>query len=123
MSTETEVFVLVCGGRDYSNEALIYKTLDSVRALIVPRRMVVVNGGAKGADAIARQYARVTYNVREETVPAEWDKHGNSAGPIRNQIMLELYPISLVIAFDGGRGTADMAARAKAKGLTVLTPV
>jgi hypothetical protein len=52
-------------------------------------------------------------------VPAEWETHGRKAGPIRNARMLEHQP-QLVVAFPGGgRGTADMIAKAREAGVEV----
>ena len=46
-------------------------------------------------------------------VDADWAKYGPVAGPIRNQDMLDLHRPKMVIAFPGGKGTADMVKRAK----------
>jgi hypothetical protein len=54
-----------------------------------------------------------------EVYPADWKKHGRSAGPIRNQHMLDVGKPNLVIAFPGGRGTADMMKRAEKAGIEV----
>lgn len=50
---------------------------------------------------------------------ADWKTHGRAAGPIRNQRMIDEWKPTLVIAFAGGRGTADMIRRAKAAGIEV----
>jgi hypothetical protein len=57
--------------------------------------------------------------VREAAFPADWKRHGKSAGPLRNQEMLDAAP-DLVIAFPGGRGTADMVRRAKSVNVKVI---
>ena len=58
---------------------------------------------------------------REEIVfPAEWDKYGVSAGPIRNQKMIDEGKPDLVFAFPGGRGTTDMIRRAAVAGIRVV---
>ena len=44
----------------------------------------------------------------------------STLGPIRNQRMLDSNPdIEVVVAFDGGTGTADMKKRAKKAGIEV----
>lgn len=79
--------------------------------------LVVVHGGATGADAIANAWAfaqrAAGREVYVECYPAEWAKYGKAAGPIRNQKMLMETSPDLVLAFPGGKGTADMVARAK----------
>lgn len=54
-----------------------------------------------------------------EEYPAEWDKHGKAAGFIRNQDMLDS-GVDVVVAFPGGRGTADMVRRARKAGVEVV---
>lgn len=51
--------------------------------------------------------------------PADWEKHGRAAGPIRNEKMLIVGTPDMVLAFPGGRGTADMIRKAEAAGLPV----
>jgi hypothetical protein len=52
--------------------------------------------------------------------PADWDKYGKLAGPIRNREMLEQNNPELVVAFPGGNGTADMVRQAAAKKIEIL---
>jgi hypothetical protein len=48
-------------------------------------------------------------------------EEGKAAGSIRNQRMLDAEKhIDVVVAFPGGRGTADMVRRARAAGIHVL---
>ena len=51
-------------------------------------------------------------------MPADWDRHGRSAGPLRNQAMIARKP-DFVVAFPGGRGTADMVRRARSMEIDV----
>ena len=65
----------------------------------------IISGMASGADTFAVEWAaRFGFPLR--AFPAEWDKHGRSAGPIRNQRMLDEGKPDLVVAFPGGKGTA-----------------
>ena len=47
---------------------------------------------------------------------------GRSAGPIRNQAMLDEGRPDLVVAFPGHHGTADIVRRARAAGIKVRQP-
>lgn len=113
--------VLVCGGRNYSRADIVKAVLDEhvgwagVNDLKWP---CIVHGAASGADALADDWA-LGKDVLVDSYPANWAVHGRAAGPIRNQEMLES-GIDLVIAFPGGRGTADMVRRAKAAGIPVI---
>jgi hypothetical protein len=67
----------------------------------------VVSGNAKGVDT-SGEYFAFNYNVPMEVFPAEWDKHGRSAGPIRNKQMAD-YADALVLIWDGrSTGSANM---------------
>lgn len=105
--------VLVCGGRDYNDRARVDQALNDLR----PRATTILQGGASGADMAARLWANEHANSEEYR--ADWRRFGNRAGPIRNQRMLDDGKPDLVIAFPGGRGTADMVRRAKAAGVEV----
>ena len=118
--------ILVCGGRDFSDRSLVFHVLD-LEALEHGIH-VVIQGGASGADKLAREWCYQRQSIRMWNFPADWKKHGKAAGPIRNQQMLDEGKPTKVFAFPGGRGTADMVRRARAAGLPVhdfshLTPI
>lgn len=109
--------LLVCGGRDYSDADTLEKTLDAINK----KRGIdlLINGGAPGADWLAYLWANAN-EIPSVTVPAKWKRHGKAAGPRRNAEMLETWKPDGVVAFPGGRGTADMIKQAKAAGVTVM---
>ena len=109
--------VLVCGGRDLTDSALVYRVLDRFHADNIIE--VLIEGGARGADRIAGYWAR-KHRIDNLKFPADWKAHDNAAGPIRNQRMLKEGRPDVVIAFPGGHGTADMVTRAKAAGVPVI---
>lgn len=109
--SSTRLRVLVCGGRNFANRELVNDTLFDIHP------GVVITGGAEGADRLAYDWAYPV--VPTEVYHADWDKHGAAAGPIRNQKMLDEGKPDLVVAFPGGRGTADMVRRAKKAGIPV----
>jgi len=74
-------------------------------------------GKYRGIDGLADQWAKER-GILPTPYPADWPFYGNGAGPIRNQQMVDTKP-DLVIAFYGGKGTADAVAKAKAAGITV----
>jgi SLOG family YspA-like protein len=75
----------------------------------------VVHGMAKGLDTMAAEWAD-RMAIPSIGVPADWATHGKAAGPIRNEDILVKYKPKRLVAFPGGRGTADMVARAKKRG-------
>jgi hypothetical protein len=108
--------VLVCGGRDYLDRDFLFRTLDTLHATTPITG--IVHGGAMGADRLAGDWGRAN-GVPVEVFPAEWVKDGRAAGPMRNAKMLASGP-NLVVAFPGGRGTADMVAKAKRAGVETI---
>lgn len=109
--------VLVCGGRNYSEQTLLNATLDWIDKQ--HGITTLIEGGASGADALARTWA-VLHNIPVLTFPAQWTKFGRSAGHKRNVQMLDEGQVELVVAFPGGVGTADMVRLAKAAQLEVF---
>jgi hypothetical protein len=110
--------ILVCGGRDYDDWRTVWRVLDGV-ANRFNVHVRIVHGGATGADQLAARWARET-GQEAIAYPADWKAHGRAAGPIRNALMLEREKPDLVVAFPGGRGTADMVAKARAASVDVL---
>lgn len=108
--------ILVCGGRDYADQARVDQILD--RVLAERGISVIIHGGARGADSLAGRWA-ASRGIEVAVYPADWNTHGKRAGPLRNQLMLDDGRPDAVIAFAGGRGTADMIRRARAAGLPV----
>jgi YspA, cpYpsA-related SLOG family len=108
--------VLVCGSRHWTNEAVIRRELERL-----PSETVIIEGGASGADSIARAVAHALgFTVLEHK--AAWNTFGRAAGPIRNQQMLDENKPELVLAFTDDQsartGTADMLRRAERAGIT-----
>jgi hypothetical protein len=105
--------VLVCGGRNYNDSECVSQYLYRLKPT------VVIQGGASGADRLAGEWAKHN-NVHQEIYPADWNRLGRAAGPIRNQQMLDEGKPDVVLAFDGGRGTADMVRRAGEAGINII---
>jgi len=119
---EPLIRVLVTGGRDYTNRAAVARALSHLGAHFIfgvaPEQIVLVHGAATGADTLATEEA-VKLGWRTEAHPADWDTHGNAAGPIRNKHMVSLGGHYLV-AFAGGSGTAHCRRLALAAHIPVI---
>lgn len=113
--------VLVCGGRDYSDTAHVNGVLDSIHG--DSPISCIIAGGASGADELAFRWAERRDICEIRIFKADWDAHGKAAGPLRNQRMIDEGRPDLVVAFPGGRGTADMVRRAKAAGIRLMEPI
>lgn len=108
--------VLVCGGRDFDDHMLLVKTLLEYQT--EKPITCIIHGNARGADTLADRFADLT-GIPKEVYPADWDKYNKAAGPIRNAQMITEGKPDLVIAFPGGKGTANMIKQAKDAGIPV----
>jgi hypothetical protein len=130
---ETIMRVLVCGGRDFSDQDVVFSALDRLHQ--ATPITVLIHGASKGADARASAWAKAR-NVLVNSYPASWQdishpdaliKYTSSgraydgrAGFRRNQVMLDRGRPEFIVAFPGGSGTRDMVKRAKAAGLRIM---
>lgn len=117
--------VLVTGGRDYADWQTFRATLIALKAEF--GTMLVIHGGCPtGADRMAADWC-AQRGIPCARMDAHWNALGKKAGPLRNAWMLNLLSPDLVVAFEGGRGTADMVAKAEAASIPVrrlpTTPV
>ena len=108
--------ILVCGGRDFADSALLTETLDAIH--VETPIEIVIHGATPGADTLARNWAW-RRGVYEDGYSARWSESGRAAGPLRNARMLAEGKPDLVLAFPGGRGTEDMVRKAEAAGVRV----
>lgn len=124
MTESHPIKVLVCGGRDFNDGKLVFKTLDEIHA----QRPIglLIEGGAKGADERAHNWA-LARGVQPCQMKPCWGFYNeqypgrkNPAGPIRNSAMLYWLQPDLVVAFPGGPGTADMVRISRNANIEVL---
>lgn len=108
--------VLVCSGRNFRDEGAVWHELSRLHAETAITE--IMQGDATDADSSAAGWA-ASKRIKCWGIPARWAKFGKAAGPIRNSQMLDWKP-DLVVAFPGGRGTADMIHRAEAAGIRVV---
>ena len=110
--------VLVTGGRQYSDPKFVDFVLNHIHAK--KPISLIIHGCANGADTYAERWAAKTKGCTAYGVPANWKAHGERAGPVRNQLMLERGKPDLVVAFEGGEGTRSMTILATAASVKVI---
>ena len=113
--------ILVCGGRDYSDSEWFDNCMNHLVQHLKNDDILIIQGGARGADRLAKEWAEKR-NVEQIEFRADWNLHGKSAGYIRNKQMLDDGKPHMVVAFPGGRGTANMVQLAHRANLTVWQP-
>lgn len=98
--------VIVAGGRDFDNYALLTEVLDLYLSPIKDD-IAIVCGKARGADTLGEKYAK-EHGYSVMAFPAQWKRYGKPAGYIRNKEMAKNAD-ALVAFWDGqSRGTHHM---------------
>lgn len=81
--------VLIAGCRNFDNYFLAKNFIDNcISRIRVNNRIIIVSGGANGADKLAEIYAAEN-NYKFECYLPDWKKYGKSAGPKRNLEMVK----------------------------------
>lgn len=111
--------VIVAGGRNFSDYALLQQKLDYALKNKVTEGITIVSGAARGADKLGERYAKERgYEI--DSHPANWDRYGKSAGYIRNKEMAQNAD-ALMAFWDGkSKGTKHMIDLAEQYGLKVI---
>lgn len=109
--------VLCCGDRNFTAYQIILRRLAQFQP-----GTIIIEGEAKGADSLSRDAAN-DLGFEVEQYPADWEKYGRAAGPIRNTQMLKEGKPDLVLAFHdditNSKGTKNMIAQATKAGIPV----
>ena len=126
MSEEDFIKIIIAGGRDFTDQDKGFPALDDLLLqydmengdYFGAELVEVVCGEARGADTLGKEWA-ILRGASVKSFPADWDKHGRAAGPIRNGEMAD-YADILVAFWDGKtKGTKNMIDQALSKGLEV----
>jgi hypothetical protein len=91
-----------------------FPDLQAVRRYVatLPPDTVIVTGGAQGVDMVAESEARLR-SLSVVVIPAQWDRYGNKAGPLRNTELVRA--IDRLVAFWDGESTGTRHAIAVAE--------
>ena len=121
--TEAEVLlppgpkVAFTGGLDFNDHRLIWARLDQVHAK--HPGMVLLHGGSpKGAELIAAKWAD-NRKVPQIAFRPDWTKHGKAAPFKRNDAMLDVLPVG-VLVFPGTGIQENLADKARKLGIPVM---
>ena len=120
--TEAEILVPIgpkialTGGLDFDDHHLIWDRLDKVYAKHPD--MVLLHGGSpKGAELIAAKWA-TTRKVPQVAFKPDWSKHAKAAPFKRNDLMLTMMPIGVMV-FPGTGIQDNLADKARRMGIPV----
>ncbi len=114
--------IVICGSRDWNDFQTIKNYLEKICEQYKSTDITIIHGGCKGADSIAGYLAK-QLKMNVIVYKADWIKYGKSAGPKRNQQMLDEGKPDYVIAFhndiNNSKGTLDMITRAKKNNIPI----
>lgn len=114
-----KINLIIAGGRDFSDDYLMSEILGAFYNKHSTDDVTVLCGEARGADKMGRMFAEGPFKWMVESYPANWDKHGKAAGPLRNIQMAE-NATHLIAFWDGkSRGTKHMIDEATKRNLIV----
>lgn len=100
--------IIVAGCRNYNNYDEAKKFIDGcIDDMVDKKEIVILSGGAKGADALGERYAKEK-NYKLECYPAEWSIYGKCAGPKRNQDMAKACDVAICFWDNKSRGTKSL---------------
>ena len=113
---------IIAGSRNFTDYQILEKNVMRVFELEHIFKPQIISGHARGTDMLGELFAHEHY-LDLKTFPAQWEKYGKSAGPIRNNDMATYASeeTGMLIAFWDGKskGTHNMIDTAKKHGLTV----
>lgn len=125
--------ILVTGSRTWTDRWAIYHALRDViveASNAVPNvkhapgpfglgELILVHGGARGADSLADELARRNIQgMQVEVHPADWERYGKRAGFLRNDAMVNQgADVCLAFIKDASKGATMCADIAEAAGI------
>jgi len=81
--------IVIFGTRKFNNYSILKQVVESTDSYKKGKITCVISGRAKGADTLGEQWAREK-GIELILMPANWERYGRAAGPIRNKQMAEI---------------------------------
>ena len=78
--------LLIAGSRNFNDYNKLCEITDKLLVNHYGKHIIIVSGGARGADALAERYADERGYIKH-IMPADWNRYGKSAGYRRNEDM------------------------------------
>lgn len=108
--------IIIAGTRSFFDLAVVTNAVYSSPWLT--KISEVVSGGADGVDSLGERFAE-NHLIAYTRFPADWSRHGNAAGPIRNGKMAA-YADALIAVWNGkSSGTKNMIVQMVERGKPV----
>lgn len=99
----------VAGSRNYTDQTRLEQAISGwlTDHGLTWADITLIEGGAPGADSLAKQAAENHHVVVEEHA-ADWGRYGRMAGPIRNRRMADCSDALIAFPLGASRGTWGM---------------
>jgi hypothetical protein len=113
--------IAIVGSRDFADYEFLKSKVNSFLDEYESQEndsIIIVSGGAKGADSLAEQYAK-EYGYETLILKPDWKQYGRSAGILRNTDIVENADILIAFPTKSSIGTWDSIRKAKAKKIPV----
>ena len=107
--------LIIAGSRRFNDYELLCWFMDR---LIIKEPLEVISGCAKGADTLGEKWAE-SYGIYVTRFPADWDKYGKAAGPVRNKQMADYADVLVAFVEKGSKGTLNMITTAAKKPMEI----
>lgn len=113
--------IAIIGSRTFNNYELLRQSLDEFSFEANVNISLIVSGGAKGADILGERYAQEN-NIETMIFLPDWEKHGKSAGFIRNQFIINNADFAIAFWDGESKGTLSSIniAKKQKKGVRVV---
>ena len=114
-------YLLIAGSRTFEDRDLFNRVTEEIIDGD-ERFTVIVEGGASGADTMAREYAEA-HDMKYEEFKPDWKQYGRAAGPKRNDKMIQFIKerngTALYFWDEESKGTKQCIDSAKRKGIEI----
>ena len=114
-------YLLIAGSRTFEDRDLFNRVTEEIIDGD-ERFTVIVEGGAAGADTMAREYAEA-HDMKYVEFKPDWKQYGRAAGPKRNDKMIQFIKerngTALYFWDEESKGTKQCIDSAKRKGIEI----
>lgn len=111
-SSKSVIILAIVGGRNFKDRDELFRQVDLYIKEIGVKPSMIISGGAKGADTLAKSYAKERHIPFDELVP-DWGKKGRNAGLLRNTDIVERSTHLIAFPTKESKGTWDSIRKAQ----------
>lgn len=109
--------ILIAGTRSFDNYELLEKVCDAAFPVLSEiGNITIVSGAASGADRLGEKYAS-EHHHKVLRFPADWNKYGKAAGPIRNAEMAAIADFFFLFWDGRSAGSRNMLENARKRAI------